>query len=402
MPSTSNRQASIDSRRIALEREITIRVPRFDTFVTEYSSNISTTGMFIVSDKPQAPGTTFGFEFSVADDWKLIRGKAQVVWARYRDEGGERPAGMGVRFVELDAQSRRLIRWIVEKHIREGGKPFELDELRNVIDEALEEVVDTDEVPPSAQTHGPSKIVTAGSTRPVAQRPVASRQTSERNIVPLVATAGAIVVGLVFLFWLTEWLPSRDEGEQTVAAGDATGVSQAASTGVDGNGDGAATAGGDASSEGEPDGGAVQGSGTGGNGAPISTPGDPAADSASDDSGGPPVGSAYAGIRQALSDWSSAWSNQDVDGYLAAYSREFEPPGTTRAAWQTLRRDRITEPRFIRVSIARLDIQRVQDNLVTASFSQSYRSDRFSDTVGKELQMVWEDGGWKIWREAAR
>ena len=145
MPSTINRQASIDSRRIALEREVTIRVPRFDTFVTEYSTNISTTGMFIVSEKPHSPGTTFTFEFSVADDWKLIRGKAQVVWTRYRDEDKERPAGMGVRFVELDAQSRRLIRWIVEKNIREGGKPFELDELRNMIDEALEDVVDSGE-----------------------------------------------------------------------------------------------------------------------------------------------------------------------------------------------------------------------------------------------------------------
>jgi uncharacterized protein (TIGR02266 family) len=140
MGNTTNRQASIESRRIALEREISIRVPRFDSFVTEYSANISTTGMFIVSENPQPPGTSFSFEFSVADDWKLIRGRGQVVWTRYRDEGGERRAGMGVRFIELDAQSRRLIRWIVEKHIREGGKPFELDELKTVVDEAIENV----------------------------------------------------------------------------------------------------------------------------------------------------------------------------------------------------------------------------------------------------------------------
>ena len=59
-----------------VEMLVEYSVPRFDTFVTEYSTNISTTGMFIVSDKPQAPGSTFTFEFSVADDWKLIRGKA--------------------------------------------------------------------------------------------------------------------------------------------------------------------------------------------------------------------------------------------------------------------------------------------------------------------------------------
>lgn len=401
MPTTSNRQASIDSRRIALEREITIRVPRFDTFVTEYSTNISTTGMFIVSEKPHAPGTTFAFEFSVADDWKLIRGRAQVVWARYRDEDKERPAGMGVRFVELDAQSRRLIRWIVEKHIREGGRPFELDELRSVIDEALEDVVDSDEVLSTVQAVSPmpppKASPSAPQDRPRAKRPPASESKStQRNILPLVATAAVIVIGLIFLFWLTEWIPDLDSTAGIGQAGAAGDVAEA--------GEGA---------EDSPPVIETTRYGSGDNSDQVSesdaTP--PLSGSASEDLGAAneignvgsaPLGSAYAGVRQVLSDWSSAWSDQDIDRYLAAYSRDFQPNGSSRRAWEALRRERLSAPRFIKVSISQFDMVRVQDNLVEATFFQNYRSDRFSDSVQKVFELIWEGGSWKILRETTR
>lgn len=383
MPTTSNRQASIDSRRIALEREIAIRVPRFDTFVTEYSSNISTTGMFIVSESPQAPGTTFTFEFSVADDWKLIRGKAQVVWTRYRDEAEERPAGMGVRFIELDPQSRRLIRWIVEKHIREGGKPFELDELRNVIDEALEEVIDTEDAVSAARPSSRSKSARKPRSQPQASRPPSARgQGSDRRLFPLLATAAVIVLALVFLFWLTEWIPgASDESESG---------SESASIAGDTPGDTSPDAGGEGGLSDSEDSSQVQ---------PALAPGD---QGASGPGASPPVGSAFESVRNSLTQWSAAWSDQDVEGYLAAYSRDFKPNGTSRAAWEATRRERLRTPEFIKVSITQLEITRLQDNLVQASFFQSYRSDRFSDAVRKEVQMVWEDGTWKIWREVAR
>ena len=92
----------------------------------------------------------------------------------------------------------------------------------------------------------------------------------------------------------------------------------------------------------------------------------------------------------------------DVDGYLAAYSRDFKPNGSSRSAWEATRRERLRAPEFIKVSITQLEITRVQDNLVRASFFQTYRSDRFSDAVRTEVEMVWEEGAWKIWRELAR
>lgn len=381
MPSTSNRQASIDSRRITLEREISIRVPRFDTFVTEYSTNISTTGMFIISEEPHAPGTTFTFEFSVADDWKLIRGKAQVVWTRYHTEEKERPAGMGVRFVELDPQSRRLIRWIVEKHIREGGKPFELDELRNVIDEVLEEVIDSDEAEAAAI---PATRVSPARSRPTTKRPP-ERQSrpTERKVFPLVATASVVVLGLVCLFWLTEWIPDR--GTSTDSSNTANGAETV----------------GDASGSPPPPG-DDDGSLPSRREDPTAARSDVAATVETIGVGSPPLGSAYPSVREALVSWSAAWSAQNVEGYLSAYSREYKPDGSSRAAWEVLRRERLTAPEYIKVSISRLDMVRVRDNRVKATFSQSYRSNRFSDAVEKAFELVWEDGMWKILSETTR
>ncbi len=394
MPTTSNRQASIDSRRIALEREVTIRVPRFDTFVTEYSANISTTGMFIVSEHPLPPGTNFTFEFSVADDWKLIRGKAQVVWTRHRDEAKERPAGMGVRFVELDAQSRRLIRWIVEKHIREGGRPFELDELRNVIDEGLEDVIDTDRAAPAVAAVAAAAAATPAAptkptrSRPAARRPRATQARSEkRKVFPLAATTAVVVIGLIFLFWLSEWIPGLDteasEGATTAAEVSAVATPDNEARAEDGVEASPAVAEETAPTE-------------------EATSPPPAAPDYEQSAGSPPLGSAYTSVQQALGDWSSAWSDQDVDGYLAAYSRDFQPASVSRSAWAKIRRERLAAPEFIKVSISQLDVVRVQDNLVEATFFQNYRSDRFSDSVQKVVELTWEAGAWKILRESTR
>jgi hypothetical protein len=62
----------------------------------------------------------------------------------------------------------------------------------------------------------------------------------------------------------------------------------------------------------------------------------------------------------------------------------------------------LTAPEFIKVSISGLEMVRVRDNLVEATFFQNYRSDRFSDSVEKVFQLVWEGGTWKILSERTR
>jgi Flp pilus assembly protein TadD len=54
----------------------------------------------------------------------------------------------------------------------------------------------------------------------------------------------------------------------------------------------------------------------------------------------------------AVERWASAWSNNDVEGYLARYAASFKTPdGEPRKAWEAERRARIAKPRKIEVKI---------------------------------------------------
>ncbi len=50
-----------DSRRVPITTRVTLSFERFSGFISEYSSNISPTGMFITTDTPEPAGSVFGF-----------------------------------------------------------------------------------------------------------------------------------------------------------------------------------------------------------------------------------------------------------------------------------------------------------------------------------------------------
>ena len=45
-----------DSRRVPIAAKVQFKFDRFSGFISEYSSNISPTGMFIVTDHPEPAG----------------------------------------------------------------------------------------------------------------------------------------------------------------------------------------------------------------------------------------------------------------------------------------------------------------------------------------------------------
>lgn len=105
---------------------------------------------------------------------------------------------------------------------------------------------------------------------------------------------------------------------------------------------------------------------------------------------------------KAVKEWAAAWSEQRVDDYLGCYSRSFAPEqGISRGQWQAERRLRISAPRFVRVSITGLETEITDPGTARATFLQHYRSDSHTDTVGKTLYMVSEDGRWRIQRESS-
>lgn len=104
--------------RVPLKLRVNMEFEKFSGFISEYSENISEGGMFIKTTKPKPMGSVFSLEFKLKDDYKLIQGWGEVVWVREKPEGNK-PAGMGIKFLDLDEASTELIRSIVAIHKKE-------------------------------------------------------------------------------------------------------------------------------------------------------------------------------------------------------------------------------------------------------------------------------------------
>ncbi len=115
------------ARRIPFSQPISIRYNLFKDFVQEVSANLSTTGMFIQTSQPREIGSVLEFSFDMGDDFTLLQGSGEVVWVREKREGPDLPAGMGIRFTELDASSRNVIERMVADHTALGHKAFDLE-----------------------------------------------------------------------------------------------------------------------------------------------------------------------------------------------------------------------------------------------------------------------------------
>ncbi len=102
--------------RVDIERQVAVRFDRFDHFVEEVSKNLSCTGMFLSSERPRPIGTQFDFVLQLGEDFNLVQGRAEVVWTRLTSEGVDRPAGMGIRFLQLDATSENVLQRLIEAH----------------------------------------------------------------------------------------------------------------------------------------------------------------------------------------------------------------------------------------------------------------------------------------------
>jgi tetratricopeptide (TPR) repeat protein len=110
-----------------------------------------------------------------------------------------------------------------------------------------------------------------------------------------------------------------------------------------------------------------------------------------------------AAVSNVLTAWSTAWSGKDMSTYFSAYGEDFTPEGgQSRAAWEQQRRERITKPTHIKVSVMNLVPVRTAADRVRVSFLQGYESDNFSDSVNKVLDLKQVNGAWKIIREYAR
>ncbi len=108
-----------------------------------------------------------------------------------------------------------------------------------------------------------------------------------------------------------------------------------------------------------------------------------------------------ADVEGAVRAWAAAWSAKDVNKYLAAYGKEFDPPGdASRAKWESDRKQRISGKRSIQVGISDLQIS-VSGDKATARFKQDYKADSLAVQSRKVLELAKSGNQWVIVRESS-
>ncbi len=129
---TDRPDGEVRERRIQPRTEVPARVElrfsSFSKFVSQYVANVSTGGMFIVTQDTLPAGTPVEFRLALADGFPLIEGTAEVVWVRGSGQALEGPPGMAVRFLKLDESGRELIGRMVEQRLQSGEGVFEVGE----------------------------------------------------------------------------------------------------------------------------------------------------------------------------------------------------------------------------------------------------------------------------------
>lgn len=119
MSETDASSSGADRRRYPraeLDLLVQYRYSSLEEFMEKMASNLSTGGMFIVTETPRPEGATVYLRFTLDDGVPLIEGIGRVV--RVNPPGDpDRAPGMGVEFESLDDESVSLIESIVEQRL---------------------------------------------------------------------------------------------------------------------------------------------------------------------------------------------------------------------------------------------------------------------------------------------
>jgi uncharacterized protein (TIGR02266 family) len=130
-----------------------------DEFIENHAHDVSRGGIYIKTANPFPAGTLLKFEIRLASDQAVIAGVGRVVWKRDAAHGaGERPAGMGVKFIKIDSPSTAVIDKLVNTRA-DAGKSFEAES-------------ESTDAPPAVLQAPPAPAKVAAAPAAVANMPV--------------------------------------------------------------------------------------------------------------------------------------------------------------------------------------------------------------------------------------
>jgi tetratricopeptide (TPR) repeat protein len=105
-------------------------------------------------------------------------------------------------------------------------------------------------------------------------------------------------------------------------------------------------------------------------------------------------------VLAAVTGWAKAWSSKDASGYLSYYAPDFQVPGgESRSSWEATRRDRITRPKKIEVTVGSPKVAFDASGRAQVRFRQSYKSDTLDTSGNKILTLVKNNDRWQILQE---
>lgn len=103
-----------------------------------------------------------------------------------------------------------------------------------------------------------------------------------------------------------------------------------------------------------------------------------------------------------LASWVQAWRSKSIESYLGFYSPEYSPErGRSLASWETFRRQRLSQPEQIQLTLLDIKIEDMTDGKYRVHFTQDYKSNIYQDKVKKHLDLEPGGGNWRILREVA-
>ncbi len=116
----------------------------------------------------------------------------------------------------------------------------------------------------------------------------------------------------------------------------------------------------------------------------------------------PAAGNDEKSVTDAVDNWASAWSSQDVDKYLSSYSESFKPTkGESRKSWEQTRRERVSKPASINVELANQKVTLIDSNNAKVSFKQTYKAGGKPIRTDKTLVLKKSGSAWLIEEEVA-
>ncbi|MCZ8257896.1 MAG: tetratricopeptide repeat protein [Polaromonas sp.] len=105
-------------------------------------------------------------------------------------------------------------------------------------------------------------------------------------------------------------------------------------------------------------------------------------------------------VETAVRNWAQAWAGKDMNGYLASYGQNFDPPGNqARKAWEEDRRARIVGKNSISVKLSNMTVA-VTGAKAVAKFKQDYSADSLNISSRKTLELAKVGDRWVIVKES--